>query len=509
MEKIDIYINGNVITCEEDNLYTEAFAVKEGNFLAVGPKEEVIRIAGENAVIHDLQGRTVVPAFVDSHVHFVQTGLNALAIKLHRCKTIEEVLDTIKNADKPKKGIIRAVGFDESNLRENRYPTMEELDAIVENQPLWICRIDSHSSVVNSRAFKDLNLPNATAGIEKNQEGKPTGVLRQKANSLARKHALEHTSMEERVKAIKEAEKLALVKGVTLVNALEGGELFHDMDADFLLQYKNQLRIETEVFYQTTDVEKVLKKGLKRIGGCVILDGSIGSRTAAISEVYEDDPSTNGVLYFDNETLKDFVLEAHKNGLQVTVHALGNRAIQQIIDVYKYCLQVYPRKDHRHRIEHFELATEAQVKEAAAMGLVVSMQPAFEYFWGGEEGMYRDRLGEVRGKKTTPLGLVVKHGGIAIGGSDSDVTEIDPLLGIQSAVTHENQENRISPYDALKMFTIHGAYGVFQEDRRGSIKEGKIADFVVLEENPLTAEATTIKDIAVLGTYVAGEKVEV
>lgn len=509
MERVDIYINGNVITCEEEGKYAEAFAVKEGKFLAVGSKEEVMIATEGNGAIHDLKGKTIVPSFVDSHVHFVQTGLNALAIQLHHCKTIEEVLNAIKMADKPEKGIIRAVGFDESNLIEKRYPTMEELDAIVEKQPLWVCRIDSHSSVVNSVAFKDLNLPEDTSGIVKNREGKPTGVLREKANSLSRKHALENTSIEERVKAVKEAEKLALAKGVTLVNALEGGELFHDMDADFLLQYKNQLKIEAEVFYQTTDVEKVLKKGLKRIGGCVILDGSIGSRTAAVSEAYKDDPSTNGVLYFDDETLRNFVLEAHRKGLQVTVHALGDRAIQQIIDVYKYCLQVFPRKDHRHRIEHFELATEKQVKEASAMGLVVSMQPAFEYFWGGEGGMYRDRLGEERGRKTTPLGMVVKHGGIAIGGSDSDVTAIDPLLGIQSAVNHENEENRVSPYEALKMFTIHGAYAVFQEDRRGSVKQGKIADFVVLEENPLTVEATTIKDIAILGTYVAGEKVEI
>ncbi|WP_170834657.1 amidohydrolase [Natronincola peptidivorans] len=507
MSKVDIYTNGNVITCEEDKKTVEAFAVKDGNFIAVGSKEEVMKAAGKTGIFHDLQGKTVVPGFFDSHVHFVQTGLNALAIQLHHCKTIMEVLETIKSAPKAARGIIRAVGFDESALKEKRYPTMEELDDAVGNRALWICRIDSHASVVNSMAFQQLELPEDTAGIVKDEVGRPTGVLKQEANSLTRGYVLESTTTEERIKAVKAAERIALAKGVTVVNALEGGKLFHDNDAEFLLQHKEELKIEVVLFYQTTDVKKVLEKGLKRIGGCVILDGSIGSRTAAVSEAYFDDPSTNGVLYFQDEALREFVLEAHRNGLQLTVHALGDRAIQQIIDTYKYCQEVFPRKDHRHRIEHFELATEEQIKEAAAMGLIVSMQPAFECFWGGADGMYRERLGEVRGCKTTPLGLVVKHKGIAVGGSDSDVTAIDPLLGIQGAVTHENEEHRVSPYEALKMFTIHGAYGVFQEDCRGSIKTGKIADFVVLEKNPLTTEAKVIKDIAVLKTYVAGEEV--
>lgn len=508
MENVKVFVNGNIITCDEYNNTAQAMAIYDGRFIAVGTNEEITSLVNSKENTFDLNDSTVIPGLIDSHVHMTQTGLNKLGVTLSTAESVQDMLKAIEKSELLKNNdLVFGIGYDDSKIVEKRPPTMKELDRVAPEKFIWLGRVDSHSCVVNSKMFKYLNLTDKLSGVDLDENGEPTGVLRAQANSIARKKMLQLIDDDMRRKALEIASSEAVSKGVTTLNALEGGPLFNDRDFEVINEYKDKLPIDVEVFFQTTDVDKAVKLGLKRMGGCIILDGSFGSRTAALFEPYNDDSSTNGVLYFTKESLNELVLKAHKNNLQLAFHALGERAINQILDAYEYAQDIYFRDDHRHRIEHFELPTIDQIKRAARLGIIISLQPAFDYFWGGSNGMYAERLGVKRTKRIKPCRQIIDSGCLIIGGSDSDVTPIDPMLGVHAAVNHSNPDQRISVEEALKMFTINGAKAIFKENEKGSIEKGKLADFVVISENPYQINVEKIKEINVIQTYKNGRVV--
>lgn len=500
-----ILYNGQVLTLDGKNSIKQAVAVKNGRITAVGSNDYITSFGGNTTELIDLGGRTLVPGFIDSHVHLVQTGLNTLGIDLKEARSISDVLDIIAGGVKEydPKELVWGTGLEELKLKEKRFPTRYELDKVTRDRPFFISRVEYHIIAVNSYTLNQLNLPFNLKGIEK-QSSVPNGILHHHASSIARRRLLEKIPEPVRHQGIKNAAGLALAAGITTVNAMEGGFLFHDMDVDHLLKIKNSLPIDVELFFQTTEVEKACAKGLHRIGGCIFLDGSIGSHTAALSEDYADKPGCTGTLYFTQEEMDEFVWEAHRRGLQVSVHAIGDMAIECILSAYEKAQAKMPDGDRRHRIEHFELPTEDHIARALRLGLIISVQPAYEHFWGGDDKMYRLRLGENRCRKTNPFNTMIKSGLLLIGGSDSDVTPMNPILGIHSAVNHPSADQRISPLEALKMFTINAAAGVFAEETKGSIEPGKIADFAVLDKNPLEVRPEKIKDIKVDMTFKDG-----
>ena len=242
------------------------------------------------------------------------------------------------------------------------------------------------------------------------------------------------------------------------------------------------------------------------MGGDIFIDGAFGSRTAAISTKYND-CDTQGNLYFNNGELNYYVGEAHREGLQIALHAIGDRAIEQVLNAYENALEVYSRKDHRHRIEHFELATKEQIDRAADLGLVISSQPTFEYFWGNEKGMYERRLGKTLASRTNNFRYIIDSGIVLCGGSDSDINEINPLLAIHAAVNHPKKNHSIEVVEALRMFTVNSAYANFEEHLKGRLEKGKYGDFVVLNKDILSVERDAIKDILVEATFKEGNMV--
>jgi predicted amidohydrolase YtcJ len=502
-----ILYNGKVITMENESSVFTAVAIKDKKILFVGSDEEIELYKNEITEVINLEGKTLLPGFIDSHVHFTQTGLSTLAVDLTTATSVKEILSAIKKEyeDNPDIQFIRGSGYDDEKVSEKRPPSIKELDEIVPDKAVFLVRIDSHSMTVNSIGLKKLNLPEDTNGIDKDEKGNPTGILRATANSMARSRVLDLIDDDTRIVALNKAAVLAMKRGVTTVNALEGGKLFNDKDVEVILKNKDIVPIELVLFYQTTDVEKVISLGLNRIGGCIILDGSFGSRTAALLQPYSDDNTKDGELYYSQEEINQFVEDAHKAGLQVTVHALGDRAVQQILTAYDLAMKKYPREDARHRIEHIELPSMDQIKVAKKLGVIFSVQPAFEYYWGGLDGMYGTRLGKERASRTNPYKTIIESGCLLIGGSDSDVTPIDPLLGVHGAVNHSNVNERIDVFSALKMFTINGAKAVFMEGHKGTIEAGKDADLVVLYENPIDTPINRIKDIKVDTTIKSGK----
>jgi len=507
MGKIDLIVyNGTVLTIDDNNTICNWIAVSQGKIMDLGDDEGYKKYLKEANEVLNLNGKTVLPGFYDSHVHLVQTGLNMLDVDLSNVKNINELLGLIekKAQNTPSGELIRGIGFDELRLEEQRMPTRYELDDCAPNNPVWINRVEYHTSVVNSLALHQLSLPYNLEGIVRDERNLPIGLLTGKASALVRNQIFNTIPDQTRLKGINEALNKAVENGITTLNAMEGGFTFHDKDAELIFKNKEVFPIDVVLYYQTVNVEKILNKKLSRIGGCIFLDGSFGSRTAALTEPYSDDFSTGGVLYFSQEDLNEFVLNAHINRLQVTVHAIGTRAIEQILNAYEYAQSIYPREDHRHRIEHFELPREDHIERAAQLGLILCMQPAYEYFWGNPGGMYETRLGPERSRKTNPLKKILEKGITVTGGSDSDVTPMNPILGIHTAVNHPKEEYAVDIMQALKFYTINGAKAVFEEKQKGSIEVGKLGDLVILDQNPLNINKARIKDINVMATIKEG-----
>lgn len=503
--KVDrIFLNGNFFTMDWRQPRAEAVSVSDERIIAVGSEDMVRPMASKETEFIDLEGKTVFPGFIDAHVHFMQTGLDRTAVYLNSAVNIPELLLLVKKQvnKTPEGSWVRGYGYDETRLEEKRVPTMEELDSICPARPVFLSRIDAHSCVVNSTAWKMLGLDTNLEGIGMH-EGKINGNLRAKANSAARTGILNILlDPAEKEESLQQASKEALSVGVTTLHALEGGSLFGENDFDILLSAMPNLPVRIVPYHQVMDIEKVEARGLKRIGGCITVDGSIGSRTAALLSPYEDQKDCTGCLYLDTADLENFVLEAHKKGIQIAMHTIGDAAIEQLLRAYEKALEIFPRKDHRHRFEHFSIPTDDQIVRASRIGCAICVQPSFDFY---TRKMMPVRLGKKRFERSYPLRTLLEAGLLVAGGSDSSITPLNPMLGVYGARCHTHSYQRLEVYEGIKLFTINAAAIGFEENDKGTISEGKLADMAIVSENPFICEPERIKDITVEMTIVGGK----
>jgi hypothetical protein len=254
------------------------------------------------------------------------------------------------------------------------------------------------------------------------------------------------------------------------------------------------------------NLSEVFALGLPRVGGCICSDGAFEAHTAALFEPYFDEPDNYGALTYPQEVMDQFILNAHRSGLQIAVHCEAERSIEQVLWAMEKALKAHPRTDHRHRIEHFELPTPNQIDRLARAGIIASMQPAFIPAFIGQEDMavYASLLGRPRLRWVHPYRTILAHGIPISGGSDSPVTEFNPLSGIKAAVLHPNREERVNLRQALEMFTVSAAYSAFEEKEKGSLVPGKLADLTVLAEDPYTVTPEKIDAIKIADVFVAG-----
>lgn len=457
----------------------------------------------------DMRGATILPVLHDAHVHLLSTGLMESTVDLSRAGVMEDVFDIIAEAARTFEGdMLRAHSFDPDLLPDGRYPTAVELDAISVETAIFVRRRDGHSSVCNTRALGLLEVDPETEGVDE-EAGRPTGVLRGDAHARAAARAGELLTDAERADAYRAAARSAARRGVGVVHALVGATDPGDRDRDIelLLEVSEDLAVDVVVFPQTLNIDRVVSLGLPRIGGCILLDGSFSSKTAALDEPYADGGGT-GNLYFTDDELTGFMRRAHERGLQIAVHALGERAITQAVTSYANACGVEAR-EARHRIEHCELPVPAHLAEMRRIGLSACVQPTFEYLWGGSGGMYERRLGRSRADRSNPFRTMLRTGIALAGGSDSYVTPLDSLLGIHAAVNRPNVDERLPVFDAVSLFTAGAAWFSFDEHRRGTLERGKEASFTVLAADPFEVDASCIKDIRVMGLYMRGRRVEV
>jgi hypothetical protein len=465
------------------------------------------------AQVIDLAGRPCLPGFIDTHAHVVVTGMAHFVVDLSPVRTLGQCLGALKarvEGTRPGEWVVGyglAAGLLEG--AERRLPNRHELDALALDRPVFVGERTGHACALNSAGLATLDLPAGTPGIERDADGEALGILDGEANSLASAQTdLIFAGQIGYERLVAAACREALQAGLTTLHALDGAQAVNDPGVLALLARGERAAPRIVVYYQTREVEAAVRLGLPRIGGCGAcwVDGAFTPHTARLLEPYADRPETSGRLYFGDEELLEFFRRAHKAGLQISVHCVGDGAVEQALRAYEAVLGESPRADHRHRIEHAELITADQMRRARAMGIVLAIQPAFNHFWRHDE-FYPPLIGTERAARVDPVRSLIEAGLIVAGGSDSTVTPLRPLLGVHSAVNHSNPAERVDPLTALRLFTADAAYLAFEEGQKGSLTPGKLADTVVLGADPLAAGPAEIKDIPVEMTIVGGEVV--
>lgn len=507
MNGLDLVIKGNAITMVNDMPRVKAIGVKDGRIVVVGAINEVEKNIDKKTRILDLKDKTILPGFIDSHAHLTATGISKLGVDLSSATSVNETLRRIKErvqitpADK---GIL-CWEFDSFKVKEKRFPSQEELDAISTEHPISVQHYDLHFAMLNSAAFKLAGFTAGEEGVLTDSAGRAIGLVEDPAIfkyvRMAGKAIREENHMEALLAVAKEAAKV----GVTTVHAKDPFD-----DALYIFNHQDQIpvRMKTLIMGEIEDgfLDKVLSSSIpnERVCIAIIGDGSIEGHTGALFEPYSNDPDALGMLYYSDTELHGFVEKAHRAGMQVSIHAETDRSIEQAISVYEKVLAEYPREDHRHRIEHFEFPLGEHITRVAKSRLSLGMQPAFLSVNANAEH-YRKLFGELRMKRCHPYRSILDQGILVAGGSDSPVTRLNPLRGIYDCLTHPIEEQRIEFYEALKMFTINAAKIGFEEKWKGSIEPGKLADFTVLSEDPNLVAYDRINTIEVEMTIVGGE----
>ena len=446
----------------------------------------------------------IVPGLIDSHTHPLETGLQVLFANLSGVTSIAEVQERLRarRQDALEHGMMLGFNLEPDRLRERRYPTRHDLDAVIPEKPIFMYRVDGHSAVTNTSGLQLFlaNYPGVRPqGMEGDCNGRPTGVLRGEAYERASRVFKHKLGPEQVREALRLAGTEAAAHGVTTIGALVGVEDTTDDEWRVLLDGLDSIAVRTVPFLQTWNIEVPLRFGLKQVGGCLLIDGSFGSHTAAVSQDYADAPGNNGASYVTDEKLLSFLGTAADAGLQTMVHAIGDRAVEQVVRCRERIGASGSGNPLRHRIEHAELLNDSLIDRIARLGLVLGVQPAFEAEWGGPDRMYARRLGE-RWRSTNPYRRLLESGMTLAGGSDAPITPVHPVAGIRAAMGRSNPLETLSGEQALAMFTSAAAFSLNRERVSGSIEVGKDADFTVL-----TADPRSDDDCRVVATFRSGK----
>ncbi len=502
--------NAKILTMTERKT-ADWLVIEDDHITAVGGSDKYLKYTDNscNVEIIDANGASVVPGFIDSHFHVIGTAMSREWINFSDSRSFDDIREKIQLVQKQgnRKAIIGA-GLDSNKLTEARLPDRKDLDEICSDIPVAIYSQDYHILMLNTHGILYYKAPFTLSGVELDESGMPTGIFSKKSGAkldITITNSIPDESIENSIKNL--VPELASL-GLTTIAAMEGGNMNYDYDsykdAQLLLKNQKSYPVDFVVYYQTTEISLVKRLGLKQIGGTIYLDGTLGAHTAALSEPYTDMPNKKGMLLIDQDELNSFVCDCMQNDLQVSLDAIGDCAVESALIAFEYAQGLYGKKDTRSRIEHAVLVTEEQMKRANRLGVVLSMQPSYEGHWGGPDGMYAQRLG-ARWRKTNAFRDIIDHGVQTCAGSDSDVTDPNPMKGIHWAVNHPNKDQRISVYEAVKMYTKSGAYGLFMEDKKGSIAPGLKADIVILDSDIENISPMELKNVKVKTTIKNGD----
>ena len=473
----------------------DGFVVDGGRFASLDSAS-----AGAGVEIVDLAGAIVVPAFADCHLHLTDTGYTVGA------RNLADVADAAAFGDRvarlPDEPFVYASNYDDAAWPDGTADA-RVLEREFPDRLAMLVRIDGHSSLVNRHTLAELGVESLD-GIECGDDGAPTGRLFLEANWTAQERFLERIPSEARRAADRRAHALALSNGAVQLHVQLVGLGSHDAYAAAVadLQWIGPAKWHPKICER--DPALAASLGLPYVGGDVFLDGSLGSGTAALHAPYAD-RSGNGKLTFGDAEIVEFFSDAERRGISAGVHAIGDRAIEQCLAAWDEVLDGKPSPRNRHFIEHFEVASTEQIARAARLGLYLSMQPQFDASWGAPGGMYERRLGAERARGMNALGSALRAGAAVCGGDDSPVCALSPLRGMAAACEHHNPSERLTPLEALTMYTYDAARLGHAENTTGAIAPGYAADFAVLDRDPF--DGASFAETRVLETWLDGERV--
>ncbi len=471
MSKI-VYHNATFHTLDEARPVAKAILTENGTILDILeeiPQESDI----QDAQWVDLAKAHVYPGFTDAHTHSFEGGLYSLGADLSNATSLDEVLQLLTET-KPVSGMIFASGFDENSIAEKRFPAVEELDRVSRDYSILLRRVDGHSCALNTLAFERIEW---------------RGKLPEEWQNPVRKHWNDlaahwfHRNLDEEgiLRAYQQASQIALKAGCTSIHTMVGDSFQDPLHYSLLASHVQDFPVEFILYPQMFDIEKAVELGSKRIGGCILVDGSFGSHTAGLKKPYADQAGKRGTLYRSDTFWQAFYREASENNLQVFVHAIGDAAIQQIVDAVKMLGKTRANELH-HTIIHCELTSDRMLDDMAEYGIHAAMQPVFDHLWGGKDQLYEEVLGEVRTKRTNRLKSMVDRGILVAGSTDWYITELNMLRGIHSAIHHNNPDERLSAEEAVRLFTVNPAKMIGEDQRLGMLKAGMQVDMVCLGE---------------------------
>ena len=431
----------------------------------------------------ELPGSTIVPGMIDTHVHLTGTGVHLAHPQISRARSATDLMSMLREICAGRHRPTLVHGFDESTWEDPSLPTMSELDDVTP-QPLVVVRVDGHLSLGNRPAVQSAGVVEAVG------EGDDSAVVTLEANARLKRWVSSQLGDGEIQVLQLDAAATAASRGVTCVHEMSMPAERGLRDLEVLLRHRDRLPVDVVPYVATTDIPQVIDLALAGIGGDLPVDGSIGARTAALHEPYADRPDTTGTLSFVGDELVEFFHGSHAAALQVGVHAIGDRAIDQVLATWERVYRTLDSRERRHfrarrhRIEHFEMASDVQIERAGMLGLALSFQPAFDCAWGAPGGMYERRLGPARAAAMNPIRSCFERGIVVGVGSDSPITALDPMAGISAMEAHHNRMQRLTRTEALHVSTFGGARLAHQEDKKGALAPGTHADFAAYEVDP-------------------------
>lgn len=524
-----VFVNGTIITLNPHQPYARAAASRAGRWLAVGGEDEVRAAAGPAAEVVDLGGRTAIPGLTDSHMHLLNYGLHLERLHLEGVRSLAELTKRVREraATLPAGTWILGRGWDQDRLAERRYPTAADLDRAAPAHPVVLVRACGHLSAVNSLALKlagiSRDTPDPEGGrIDRDERGEPTGILRESATGLVGRH-IPPPDLASLKRALQAAMRRALAAGLTMVHTDDVGTAGGLEQA--LALYEEAVRAGDPPFRVQLEVaakylDELIGKGLRtgdgdewfRVGPLKIFaDGSLGGGTAALSEPYADAPDNCGLPLLDAEAMGELVEKAHRHGMQVAIHAIGDRAAAIALSAIARAQAAEPGRRLRHRIVHCQVLRRDLIDQFVREGVVADVQPKFitsDLHWA-ERRLGRDRL-----RWSYAWRDLLEAGVPCAGGSDAPVEPLEPFLGIYAAVTRcdlDGQpaggwlpEQKLTVEEALRLFALGGAYAGHDERARGMVAPGYQSDLAVLSANPLRIDPLALKDVQVLMTVVGG-----
>jgi hypothetical protein len=538
-----IVLHGRIYTVDAKHPWAEAIAIRGEKIIAVGTDKEISRYREPSTKIIDAHGSLVLPAFTDCHVHFMDGSTSLQHIQLDDAKTLAEIQDRVKTyaASHPKDPWILGRGWTYPVFAPTGLPDKKYLDEIVPDRSVYLEGFDGHTWWANSKALaeahinKDTPDPPGGSFVRDPATGEPTGAIKEDAADAVVRRAIPEPSNAEKLQALRAGIKLANQFGLARVHVLGGVNAGRDdlQNVDLLeeLRRDGELTLRFYLAYRL-DPPEMTARQLEAImqdrqryhddwiaagSAKIFLDGVIETHTAAMLQPYSDDPRLTGELLWNPEKYKQFVAELDHEGIQVFTHAIGDRAIRLALDAYEQAAKKNGTYDLRHRVEHIEDPSVADIPRFGKLGVIGSMQPLHAYPDDDTLKSWAPNIGPERAQRGWPWQSIQAAGGVLAFGSDWPIVTLSPWPGLQNAVTRQTTDGepkggwipseRISLADAIKGYTLNAAFAGHREKTEGSLESGKLADLIVVSQDLFNIDPHKIGDTKVLLTMVGGRVV--